>query len=141
MKRLLRPGGYLLIAEMYCDGQTETQRTHVELHHWWAAIDSINGIIHRQTYPRQSLLEMVEGLDLENLAIYDLSDLEQDPKHPEIRSQLEPVFERYIERAQGHPALQTRGAELRQRVQEIGFHSATTLIALGKVRNPTQKGS
>lgn len=132
MERLLRPGGHLLLSEMYRDGQTETQLTHVHLHHWWAAVDTVNGIMHRETYQRQELVEMVTGLGLENLALYDLADLEQNPKSPEIMAELEPVFERYIQRAEGHPELQARGAELRQRVQEIGFHSATTLLALGK---------
>jgi ubiquinone/menaquinone biosynthesis C-methylase UbiE len=132
MERVLRPGGHLLISEMYRDGQTETQLTPVHLHHWWAAVDTVTGIVHRETYQRRELLEMVAGLGLENLAVNDLSDLEQDPKNPEIMAELEPVFERYIQRAEGHPELQARGAELRQRVQEIGFHSATTLLALGR---------
>jgi hypothetical protein len=45
---------------------------------------------------------------------------------------LNPVFERYIQRAEGHPDLQSRGEELRQRVAEIGFHSASTLVMIGK---------
>ena len=39
MLRVLKLGGQLIIHEMYSDGQTETQMTHVGLHHWWAAID------------------------------------------------------------------------------------------------------
>jgi hypothetical protein len=66
------------------------------------------------------------------MALYDLSDLEENPKDPEISAELNPVFERYIQRAEGHPDLQSRGEELRQRVAEIGFHSASTLVILGR---------
>jgi len=132
MERVLRPGGHLLISEMYRDGQTETQLTHVYLHHWWAAVDTANGILHRETYQRQEIVELAAGLSLENLTFYDLTDLEPDPKNPEIMAELGPVFDRYIQRAEGYPQLQARGEELRQRVQEIGFQSATTLIAIGK---------
>jgi hypothetical protein len=45
---------------------------------------------------------------------------------------LDPVFERYIQRAEGHPELQKRGEELRKRVEETGFHSATTLMLIGR---------
>lgn len=135
MARVLRPGGHLLLSEMYRDGQTETQLTHVHLHHWWAAVDTANGILHRETYRRQEIVELAGGISLENLAVYDLADLEADPKSPEITAELEPVFERYIQRAQGFPELQARGADLRQRVQEIGFHSATTLVVLGRKVN------
>lgn len=132
MKRVLRPGGRLLVSEMFRDDQTETQMTHVLLHHWWAAVDTVNGIVHRETYQRRELVEMVDSLGLENEAAYDLSELDENPKDPAILAELNPVFERYIQRAEGHPDLQKRGAELRQRVEEIGFHSATTLMAIGR---------
>jgi SAM-dependent methyltransferase len=132
MERVLRPGGHMLVSEMYCDGQTETQMTHVHLHHWWAAVDTVNGVTHHQTYQRGQLVGLVSSLGLKELALYDLSDLDNDPKDPEISAELHPVFERYINRAEGHPDLQSRGEELRQRVAEIGFHSATTLVIVGR---------
>jgi SAM-dependent methyltransferase len=132
MKRVLRPGGSLLVSEMYRDEQTETQMTHVLLHHWWAAVDSVNGIVHRETYTRQQLLDLVSSLGLADVTSFDLSDLSEDPKSPDFLPQLDPVFESYIQRANGHPDLQARGEELKQRVKEVGFHSATTLIMLGR---------
>jgi SAM-dependent methyltransferase len=132
MKRVLRPGGYLLVSEMYRDGQTETQMTHVHLHHWWGAVDTVNGVTHHETYRRDELVGLVSGLGLKEMAQYDLSDLSEDPMSPEISAELNPVFERYIQRAEGHPDLQSRGEELRQRVAEIGFHSASTLIIIGR---------
>jgi len=132
MKRVLRPNGLLLVSEMYSDGQTETQMTHVHLHHWWAAVDTVNGIVHNETYTRQGLLDLVTELELKDLKTFDLSDLDDDPKNPDIVTELDPVFERYIQRAEGHPELQTRGEELKARVKDIGFHSATTLIVMGR---------
>lgn len=132
MKRVLRPDGIMLIAEMYRDGQTEIQMTHVRLHHWWAAVDTVNGVFHRETYRREEIVEMVTSLRLKDAAFYDLSDTDGDTKNPEILKQLESAFDRYIQRAEGHPNLQARGEELRKRVHEIGFHGATTLLALGK---------
>jgi hypothetical protein len=61
-----------------------------------------------------------------------MTDLSDDPHNPEISTELNPVFEQYIQRAEGHPDLQARGAELRQRVAEIGFHSASTLVIIGR---------
>jgi SAM-dependent methyltransferase len=132
MERILRPGGYLLVSEMYRDGQTETQMTHVHLHHWWAAVDTVNGVTHHDTYRRDELVGLASGLGLKELALYDLSDLEENPKDPEILAELNPVFERYIGRAEGHPDLQSHGEELRRRVAEIGFHSASTLVMIGR---------
>jgi SAM-dependent methyltransferase len=49
MLRVLRPGGHLVVNEMYRDGQSETQTTHVLLHHWWAAVNRLRGEVHRET--------------------------------------------------------------------------------------------
>jgi len=132
MKRVLRPGGTLLVSEMYRDGQTEIQMTHVLLHHWWGAVDRVNGVAHRETYQRNEILELVRGLGLEAETLYDLHDLDADPKDPATLAELEPVFERYIQRAEGHPDLQKRGEQLRKRVEQIGFHGATTLLMIGR---------
>lgn len=132
MMRVLRPGGRLLLSEMYCDEQTETQMTHVLLHHWWAAVDRVNGVVHRETYSRNEILELISSPGLNNKHLYDLCELDSNPKDPAILTELEPVFERYLERAEGHPDLQERGQQLRKRVEQIGFHSATTLLVIGQ---------
>jgi len=132
MMRVLRPGGYLLVSEMYRDNQTATQQTHVLLHHWWAAVDTVNNILHRETYTRQELLDLVASLGLKEVSTYDLSDLSGNPHDPTIMTELNPVFERYIQRAAGYPDLQRHGEELCQRVVEIGFQSATTLVVIGQ---------
>ena len=92
----------------------------------------VNGILHRETYERSKLIDMVSSLGLCNEVLYDLCDLHTDPRDPEILAELDPVFDRYIQRAHGYPELQARGEELRKRVVEIGFHSATTLVMLGQ---------
>jgi SAM-dependent methyltransferase len=132
MVRVLRPGGRLLVCEMYRDGQTEAQMTHVHLHHWWGAVDSVNGLTHRETYLREELVGLVSALGLTEEAQCDLSDVSGDPKNPSIVEELNPVFERYLQRANGHPDLQRRGEALRQRMAEIGFHDATALVIVGR---------
>ena len=132
MRRVLRPGGIFIILEMYRDGQTETQLTHVQLHHWWAAVDRTQGVVHNETYTRGEIADIVAGLGLQDAATHDLNELEGDPRDPEAGKQLNDIIDRYIQRAAGHPDLQQRGEELRKRVQEIGFHSAASLLAIGK---------
>lgn len=131
MLRVLRPGGQLIVSEMYRDRQSETQMTHVLLHHWWGAVDRINGVVHNETYTRGELVELVTSLNLKELALFDLEDTTDDPKDPQILAQLDPVFERTIQRANGYPELQKQGKALRKRVMQVGFHSATKLLGHG----------
>lgn len=130
IKRVLRPGGHFILAEMYRDDQNDPQMTHVHLHHWWAAVDRSSGVVHNETSLRQELLGLIASLGLADLKVYDLADSEEDPKNPENLAQLNAVIDRYIQRAEGHPDLQARGEELRQRLSEIGFQGATTLIVV-----------
>jgi len=135
MRRVLKPDGHFIIAEMFCDHQTETQLTHVYLHHWWAAIDTALGTLHRETYTRQQILDLVAELSLRDCRFYDYADLERDPFDAENCKRLDAALDQYGERAKNTPAaatLRARGDELRARVHTIGFHSATILIAMGK---------
>src|SRR3989304_4786817 len=68
MKRVLKPGGHFLVSEMYRDGQTEEQLTHVLLHHWWAAVDTAQGVTHDETYTREQLVSITTTLNLHHLA-------------------------------------------------------------------------
>lgn len=131
MLRLLRSGGHFLLSEMYCDDQSATQLTHVDLHHWWAAVDRVNNMTHNPTYTRGELVAWMDSLGLADLKLFDLCDLSEDPHQVEILAELNPVIDRYIQRAEGYPDLQQRGEQLRRRVQTVGFHSATTLVVLG----------
>ncbi|WP_075062136.1 class I SAM-dependent methyltransferase [Ornatilinea apprima] len=135
MLRVLRPGGQLLLCEMYRDGQTETQQTHVLLHDWWAAIDMAQGITHYPTFTRQQLVGFLEDLPLANLALHDLCDLSDNPLEPSNLADLDQVIDRYIARSQGLPnakALQEQGEALRQRVHNLGYHDASALLAIGQ---------
>jgi len=37
------------------------------MHEWWATIDTLNGIPHFSTLPREKILHMCEGLELVKL--------------------------------------------------------------------------
>jgi ubiquinone/menaquinone biosynthesis C-methylase UbiE len=131
MLRVLRPGGRFIINEMYCDGdQAETQRTHVLLHHWMGEIDTLNNVYHRATYERGELIHFAEKMRLQDIQTFDFADLSEDPKAAEVYTELEPVIERYVQRAEGHAELQAFASTLRERLKDIGFHSATSLVLI-----------
>jgi len=132
MKRVLRPGGHFIVLEMYRDGLAETQLTHVQLHHWWAAVDRAQGVVHNETYTRQEIADIVAGLGLQDVSTHDLSDMEGDPQDAEASKQLGEIIDRYVQRAAGHPDLQRRGEALRRRIQEVGFHAAASLLVVGR---------
>jgi SAM-dependent methyltransferase len=134
--RLLRPGGTLVVGEMYRDGQARTQLTHVRLHHWWGAVDRAEGVVHRRTSRREDLVALVANLGLADLRLTDVRELAGDPRDPEELAELDRVVDRYLERCAGRGDLVARGEALRRRLHEIGIHAATTLVAVGRRRPP-----
>ncbi|MFX0171875.1 MAG: class I SAM-dependent methyltransferase [Candidatus Hodarchaeota archaeon] len=74
MKRVLKPDGYFIIQEMFCDGkQTEAQVADTLTHHWYAEIDTLLGISHNQILTKNDLKEIVHNLDLKELRILESS--------------------------------------------------------------------
>lgn len=135
MRRVCKPGGNIIISEMYRDGQSETQLTHVYLHHWWAAVDTADGITHNPTFTRQQIMDVANNLSLQQLNYYDDQDLEPNPKDPEMIRELDGIIDRYIQRSQGligGAELCRQGEDLRQRLHEVGFQGASSLFMIGK---------
>jgi ubiquinone/menaquinone biosynthesis C-methylase UbiE len=133
--RVCKPGGYIIFREMYRNGQSETQLTQVLFHHWRAAIDTAKGITHNETFTRQQILEMSRKLGLQDLKYYDEIDLKSDPKDPDLLRRLDSIIDQYIQYSRGMDGgeeLVRRGEELHQRVHEIGFHDASSLLLIGK---------
>ncbi len=137
MKRVLRAGGLLVVREMFRDNQTETQMTHVLLHAWWAKINQRQGETHNETFTRQELVAVVDKLGLGDTDMFDFADTASDPKDPEL---IESVIDRNLKLVEGinsHPdyaKLKAEGERLNQRLQNVGFHSATQLMMLGRKR-------
>ena len=102
MLRVLRPGGHVVVNEMYRDGQSETQATHVLLHHWWAAVGTARGEVHRETYRRADIVAIVKSLGLADLRLVDLADPDEDPHDPETVAELESAIDHYLVLADGH---------------------------------------
>jgi len=132
MRRVLRSGGHFVVNEMYSDGQSDTQMTHVLLHHWWAAVNTLHGEVHRETYRRAEIVRIVEGLGLSDLRLADLADPDEVPHDPATLADLGGAIERYLALADGYPELQARGETLRARLREVGVRGATQLVVVGR---------
>ena len=131
MKRVLGRGGHFVLAEMHRDAQTEAQLTMVYLHHWVAEVDSGHGRLHDSTLHRQELADRVDSLELCNVESYDLGAADSGPIGQSDIEQLEGLIDKTIRRAEGLPnrrELQSRGQELRQRLQAVGAQREPVLV-------------
>jgi ubiquinone/menaquinone biosynthesis C-methylase UbiE len=149
MYRVLKPDGRFFVAEMYRDGQSETQMTDVLLHHWVAAVETaIKTVahpkavrwVHRETFLRGQIVRLVESIGLRELRCCDVAFPHQDEYalEPWMIEAEEKEIDRYLNLLLKGPrpvpdsaALCSRAEALRQRLHTVGFNSATLLVAVG----------
>jgi 2-polyprenyl-3-methyl-5-hydroxy-6-metoxy-1,4-benzoquinol methylase len=135
MMRVLKPGGHLIVREMYRDHQTEEQLTHVYLHHWWGGIDRALGVSHSETFPRQTVLDWIEALGLRRLTVLDYADLTSDPHDEATVAARHAQIARYLDLAKDMPnfaAIRAESEKLAARLDTIGVRSATALFMIGE---------
>ncbi len=132
LKRLVRPGGHLIVTSEYRDFQSVPATVYVDLHDWWAAVDRALGKTHRGGLPRAELAGFFSGLGLGDLRLFDVGDADQDPMDPALIARIDGVIDRTIQRADGHRELQGRGETLRERMHVAGFGLPVALVAVGQ---------
>jgi SAM-dependent methyltransferase len=150
MRRVLKPGGNLVIQEEFCDGkQTEAQKTNLLQHAWDAQIDSLLGKTHKATFTKHRIKEAIGNLLLEPVEIFESAHPVEclfcekkfrcdDPRsEKEIDSPLKEIednFKRLKEVAdpKDRIRLEKLGEELKERNRKFGNAHPPVLFAIGK---------
>ena len=129
MRRVVRPDGWLLISEMYNDGQPESDLTHWILHDLECSMHSIDGIYHHHTYSKAQILNMVKaaGFTVEKT----LRDHKEESKVIEKLKERVATVPAALEKYKGHPEYTAMAAEAQWLIDENAEHgiaSAEQLI-------------
>jgi ubiquinone/menaquinone biosynthesis C-methylase UbiE len=133
MRRVVRPGGHVVVVEMYRNGQLPPEQTHVALHHWCAEIDTLSGTVHRKTFDRADVMSLIEELGLAGLRAIDVTDDREDPRDPDLMGDVEGIIDRYVALAVGHSELQARGGQVRALLRANGMRNAASIAVVGRV--------
>jgi ubiquinone/menaquinone biosynthesis C-methylase UbiE len=135
LMRVLRPGGLMVIVEMYKDGkQTPAQQTHINMHHWFAQIDTINKTFHRETYLKEELLEFIQKLPLMKLEIEDFYIPVDNPIDPKTIEPMVKNVQEWIKKCESIPEAAPicgEGLKIIERIKTAGCVSACRLLITG----------
>ena len=133
MLRVLRPGGWFLVNEMYSDNQNEAQQTHFLQHSLEAKLDMLSGGFQRPTWNRQEIIDILSALPLTDVRTVDmLEEPEMDKKLAGKTAKLVSAVEK---KAAGKPEYEQLLAEARsiqERYERTGIQRCTQLVYLGK---------
>ena len=131
--RVLRPGGTLLINEMFSDNQNEAQQTHFAQHTLEAKLDMISGGFQRPTWKKAEILAILDRLHLKDVQVLEMLEEEKmDRKLAEKTPKLTAAVEK---KAAGHPdfdALMAEAREIQARVEKTGIQRCTQLVYIGR---------
>ncbi len=135
MKRVLKPGGRMIVCEAFSDNQSEVQMSGVLMHHWWAEVDRTQRVSHNDTYTRQDILDFIQPMGLENLEEFEVRETDRDPRDEELAKQLQGICKEYMAKVEGQPQhahLIQKGRDLLARMEEMGFLWPTELCLLAR---------
>lgn len=134
-RRVLVPGGWLVVAEMHRDDALPSQAVHIDMHGWWAEIDTAVGISHRPVYRRGDILAFVAALGMEDVDVAEDPGDETRARDPELLQVYGARFGTYAEKArlcERYAALSARGQELKARMMEIGCAPPRVIVVTAR---------
>lgn len=144
MKRVLKPGGQIIIQEMFSDNQSEKQQSHVLVHHYQGELDTIQGICHNETYKRQEIIELIKNNGLEIIDVFEHNTHDEQKKEENLENEkeiLDSIFaamENHVEKIENHAKYEHYKSllqELRSKLYDVGFFTATELIVVAKKKD------
>lgn len=147
MKRVLKPGGHLIVLEMYQDGEQEpAQLTHIAEQNWSTKIDLLFDIPPHDPLTRRVINKLLEPLDFQELTILESSRYVkclfcakrvqcEDPLHPQLVNDFIEDINQELDRLKDHDGvddLRQEGEQLKKRVKTTGIADASHLFIIGR---------
>jgi len=135
MKRVLKPGGYFLVNEMHRDQLSEAQESHLMYHHLRSEIDNVLGISHHQTFLRDDLMSLIDGMDLREKVIIEFSPDASNAKDPDHINDFIRKMDEWFLKLDGHPEKEEfsrRAEDLKIRFRKQGIARPPQMVFLGR---------
>jgi ubiquinone/menaquinone biosynthesis C-methylase UbiE len=138
MKRVVKPGGWLLINEISNGELSPAQENQRMLHHFKSFVDRLHGIAHRETWTPEEILAIIQENELDvvdsflhlKMKTVNREELFLDDKYRQMASLLEEL--------QGRPEYEQKKELLplfKERLTKHGFQTAPQLMVIGKAKN------
>jgi SAM-dependent methyltransferase len=138
--RVVRPGGRIIINEMFSDVEDPREEVGRDLHHLKAWVDRTHGVSHNPTWSRAALFDLFRRLGLFDCDHLEYPRSEITDADVDIEDRISHIDE-YADHAAGspdYPGIRREVSRLKQRLRAVGFAAAPQLLVL--CTTPTQSG-
>jgi ubiquinone/menaquinone biosynthesis C-methylase UbiE len=135
IKRVVKPGGWIIVNELFSDNLNPAQEVQKMFHHFRSRVDRILGICHRETFKKAEIIQMVKDA---GIPIQFYFEHTPNVNMIENKTDLEMWVEKMkqnLERISGLPdyeILKPKIMEFRENAAAHGFQPATRVVIVGK---------
>ena len=136
MKRTVKPGGWIIVNELFSDNLNPAQEVHKRMHHFRSTVDRLKGVCHNETFTRAEILEQVEKAGLEICEAFNQEKAHQEPTAEEIAERKAKLTE-MLEQVKDKPEyneLKQEIPEIEAELKEHGFQMATRVVVIAQVQ-------
>ena len=136
MSRTLKKGGHFVIQEMVCDDdQTEQQKSHTLLHHWFAKIDMLNNRYHDHTCTKKQLWEQIDKIGLSECEKFEYTPQMREPMNEAGINRYIHLMDQVIsnfKNAESYCALNKEKEIIQEHIKNHGFAPADMIFLIGR---------
>jgi ubiquinone/menaquinone biosynthesis C-methylase UbiE len=135
LKRVVKPGGWIIVNELFSDNLNSAQEVHNMFHHFRSTIDRLQGICHNETFRKDEIIQYVKqsGFSVELFFEYK-KDIILAGESLELEMR-EEKLEAMLQQIKGLPeynALLPQIEEFKKRAKKYGFQPATNVVIVGR---------
>ena len=134
VRRVLKPGGHIIISEEICDSANKKEMLNIAVHSWHGKIDSLIATPQNPTFRKQMIIDLLKPLRLTQTDIYEFKCRECNPEEPEKLEKLFKSMDDELEKIRDLPeyeALEDEKEQLRKDILTYGYDCPPYLIVIG----------
>ncbi len=135
LQRVLKPGGWIIVNELFSDNLNPAQEVHKMFHHFRSKIDRLTGINHQETFVKEEIQRMIKKSGIQVLFDFENkneSNLITETGELEIRIDKMRQHLEKIKHLPEYDLFKPQIEDFRKEVLTHGFQSATRLVIVGK---------
>ncbi len=135
MQRVVKPGGWIIVNELFSNNLSHAQEVHKLYHHFRSAVDRLRGVSHNKTFEKAEILKLIENSGIEILHYFEFNKTKNvisNPQDVELHVQKMEQMLEHIKDLKEYETLKPKISEFREAALMHGFQQATKVVVIGK---------
>lgn len=137
MKRVVKPDGWILIAEIVSDKLNEAQENQKMWHHFKSYVDRKSGITHRETWTEAEVIEIIQASSIKPVLTFPFNRMAEPVTDPEKLQNWSSAFAANLAQLEGQTEYQEKTSlfeNFKERIKLYGFQLARQIVVVGQIK-------